>query len=173
MSWHTETQRTSTLPPGTATPLLVLAGVAVYALYVLVGNVSNRLACGQGAWPDGLFEPLGFVVSGDTTTFGTAGQCAASSTATTIALVVLAVVVIGVGLWVFFARQRYIQSDRFFIKQLRRRDGIARAQEVRKAVGSKATKALTKKFGPVCRNQVLVTVRCSWGLPMVYQSGRL
>ena len=148
MSWHTETQRTSTLPPGTATPLLVLAGVAVYGLYVLVGNVTNRLVCGQGAWPDGMFEPLGFVVSGDTTAFGTAGDCAASSTTTTIALAVLAVVVIGLGLWVFFARQRYVQSDAFFIKQLRRRDGIARAQEVRKAVGTKATKALTKKVRP-------------------------
>src|SRR5699024_7581265 len=34
------------------------------------------------------------------------------------------------------------------IKQLRRRDGIARAQEERKAVGTKATEALTKKVRP-------------------------
>src|SRR5699024_6122000 len=38
--------------------------------------------------------------------------------------------------------------EAFFFKQLRRRDGIARAKEVRKAVGTKATKALTKKVRP-------------------------
>src|SRR5699024_7931841 len=124
MSWHTETQRTSTLPPGTATPLLVLAGVAVYGLYVLAGNVTRRVACGQRAWPGGMCGPLGLAVSGAAAASGPAGQGAASSTPTTIALVVFAVVVVGVGLWGFFARQRYVQSDAFFLTQLRRRDGI-------------------------------------------------
>ncbi|NWN87278.1 MAG: TraM recognition domain-containing protein [Micrococcaceae bacterium] len=148
MSWHTETQRTSTLPPGTAVPLLVLAGVAVYGVYVLVGNVMNRLFCEHAAWPAGMFEPLGFILSGDTTVFGAAGQCAASPVATTTALIAMGVVVVAVGLLIFFARHRYLQSDKFFIKDLRRREGIARAPEVRKAVGTKTTKTLTKKVRP-------------------------
>src|SRR5699024_10365510 len=109
---------------------------------------TNRLACGQGAWPDGLSEPLGSVASGDTKACGTAGDCAAPSTTTTIALAALAGGATGLGLRVFFARPRYVQADAFLIKPLRRRDGIARAQEVRKAVGTKATKALTKKVRP-------------------------
>ena len=148
MSWTTETQRTSALPPGTAVPLLLLAGVGVYGLYVLVGNVMNRVWCDQAAWPDGMFEPLGFFVDGDTTAFGAVGRCAAPSVATTTALVVLGVLVIATGLAVGFARQRYLQSDNFFIKDLRRRDGLAQAAEVRKAVGTKATRALTKKVRP-------------------------
>lgn len=148
MSWNTETQRTSVLPPGTAVPLLILSGIAVYGLYVLVGNVMNQLSCDQTAWPDNMFGPLGFFVTGDTMAFGAVGQCAASPVATTTALIVLGVLVITAGLVIFFARQRYMQSDMFFIKDLRRRDGIARAAEVRNAVGSKATKALTKKVRP-------------------------
>src|SRR5699024_9801420 len=54
----------------------------------------------------------------------------------------------GVGAVIVVALMQYLQSDKYFIRDLQGRDGIARAPEVRKAVGTKATRKLVGKVRP-------------------------
>lgn len=143
-----ERERTTALQNGTGVPLLILGAFGIYGLYVLVGNVVNRVACGGGQWPDSLFGPLGFFASEDTTLFGSVDGCAAQPMTTGIALVFCGLLVGGVGAVIVLARMQYLQSDKYFIRDLQGRDGIARAPEVRKAVGTKATRKLVGKVRP-------------------------
>lgn len=143
-----EHERTTTLQNGTGVPLLILGAISIYGLYVLVGNVVNRLACDDGAWPESILEPLGYLVSGDTAVFGTVKGCSAEPATTGIVLVINGLLVGGMITGIFVARMQYLQSDKYFIRDLQRRDGIARAPEVRKAVGTKTTKKLIRKVRP-------------------------
>lgn len=126
--------------------LIILGIAALYGLFVLTGMGVNRAVCGPGGSPDSLFGPLGFFSSGDTTVFGTTDGCTAPTAAvvaTLVGVLVVVAVLVGVGFW---ARAKWKQSDRAFLKDLRRREGIARASEVRRTVG---TRSVSKRVGKV------------------------
>src|SRR5699024_3805122 len=121
-------------------PVVVLGAMVVYVGFVVTGQIANWLVCGQWAQPAGLLSPLGFVVNADTTAFGSVEGCAADLVTTSSALAVYAVLVACVIVGAALVWLQYRESDKAFIRQLRRRDGIARAPEIRKQVGSVVTK---------------------------------
>lgn len=100
---------------------LILIGLgiaALYALFVLTGMGATRAVCGPGGFPESLFGPMSFFTSGDTTVFGTVDGCSAPTAAVVTVLVGMIVVVallVGVGFW---ARAKWKQSDRAFLKDL-------------------------------------------------------
>ena len=128
---------------------VMLPVMGLYVLYVAAGFLAGRGACGEPPIPEGLLAPLGFVATQDPAAFGTtASGCTATSQGVTGALIGVGVagvvaLVVGVTAW-----QKYQQSDKKFIKDLRERDGLARSPEIAKAVGRKAVLGRVKKVRP-------------------------
>lgn len=119
--------------------LYIVGGVLVLlAVMTGLGMTANRIACDGWALPGHVFAPLSFIFNGNTADFGTdPSGCSAPTWLVWllwgIALVVVAVVVA----WGTYAYVGYKQSDKYFIKQVRRRDGLAKRKEVSKALGRK------------------------------------
>lgn len=129
-------------------PVVILGAFVAYVGYAVTGQIANWVACGTWQSPDNLFSALSFAWTGDTTVFGSDGRCAAEVSSVVgwlAAYVVVLGIVVGLVVW---ARWTYQQSDKAFIKELRRRDGMARAPEIRKAVGTGAARKRTKKVRP-------------------------
>ena len=129
--------------------LLVIVGVVGFLLVMgLLGTVANRISCGGWARPDSMFDPLRFFVTGDAAAFGTYQGCTAS-TGMVIGFWIGLLVTVGViaGLCWYMWR-RYTQSDLYFIRDVRRRDGIARHAEVKKSVGRGAARKKAGKVRP-------------------------
>lgn len=129
-------------------PVVLVGAFVVYIGYVVTGQTANWVACGSWHSPENLFAPLSFFVNGDTHVFGSDGQCAADLSSMWVWMggyLVIAGAVIGFAVWSWF---RYQQSDTAFIKELRRRTGIARGPEIRQAVGTRAARQRTKKVRP-------------------------
>lgn len=129
-------------------PTALLGFIVAYIGYVVTGQLVNRLACGEWAGPENIVEPIMFVFNADTAVFGAAGQCAAGLAPMWSGMAIYLVILIGAVVVSVLTWLRYRHSDKAFLKDLRRRDGIARAPEVRKAVGTRATKSITKKVRP-------------------------
>lgn len=123
-------------------PLMALVGA-----YLLAGFLAGRIQCGEPVLPEHPFDTLRFLVSGDPAAFGTsASGCTATQGGVIgwlIGMAVAVLIVIGV---IVAAVARYKQSDRYFIKHLRRREGLARGPEIAKAVGKRA---VAKRVGKV------------------------
>lgn len=131
-----------------ALPMVILSVMGAYAIYVVTGSIVNRLACNGGAWPDSFLAPLGFLGTGDTTAFGDVQGCSAATSTTVTTLLGVLVIGVVVALVCIRWRMRYLQSDTAFLKMLRQRNGIARGPEVKKMVGTRATKNRVGKVRP-------------------------
>ncbi|WP_413543333.1 type IV secretory system conjugative DNA transfer family protein [Citricoccus nitrophenolicus] len=148
MSWNAQNRQSTTGSDTNALPLAILGVICVYGAYVLVGALTNRAVCGTLAWPSTIVAPLGFVVTGDGTAFGSAAGCSAPTgtlIAAYIGLGLLLVVLVGAGA---YAWMRYRQSDKAFIRGIRWREGMARGPEIRRAVGAGAARKKAKKVRP-------------------------
>ena len=138
--------------PSSGKDLLVIVVVGLLGLLLALtgmGLVAGRLSC--GAWPagGGVMAALSFLTSGDAGVFGqTEAGCTASSGAVVTAWVITLAVVGGGVLAGVVAWGRYLESDGYLIKRLRRRSGIAKRREIAEAVGPKAAKAMTAKVRP-------------------------
>lgn len=141
-----ETQSTSSVNQWL--PLAVLGVAAAYVGYVLTGQTANRIACGSWANPENIVDPLLFIVTSDPSVFGQAQRCSAEASGTWIAMSLYLVALIVTVSLAVFGWLRYQQSDKAFIKELRRRDGFARGPEIRQAVGPGAARKRTKKVRP-------------------------
>lgn len=132
--------------------IIVVAIFGAYGLYVLTGLSVNRIVCGESSLPESVLAPVGFFFTGDTSVFGTANGCSAETSTTVMALIAVFVVGLVITFTLLRWRHRYLQSDRAFLKMLRRREGLARNHEIKKMVGTKATKARVKKVRPTLKH---------------------
>src|SRR5699024_2551674 len=119
---------------------------------MLTGLTVNRVACGASNLPESVLGPLSFFWTGDTTVFGSANGCSAETSTMVLALIGVLVVSLVILFTLLRWRHRYLQSDAAFLKMLRRRDGIARGPEIKKMVGTKATRARVKKVRPTIQH---------------------
>lgn len=120
--------------------LLILAGL---------GCVTNRVACGYWSAPSGFVDPLRFITTGDGRAFGTgADECAAPGGAIIAVWIVFGGLLIAAVIAGLVAWRRHVQSDAYFIRALRRREGFARRSEISEAMGAKAAKGMTGKVRP-------------------------
>ena len=130
--------------------LVVLGGIlAVLAILTGLGIVANRLACGEWAKPRGLLDVLSFLASGDAKAFGeTTSGCAAPAWGVFVTWgVVLLVLTVAVTVGIIKYRT-HIESDEYFIKKLKTRQGMARAGEVKQWLGKKQAVEMTRKVRP-------------------------
>ncbi|WMY80039.1 TraM recognition domain-containing protein [Citricoccus sp. I39-566] len=140
--------RQSTTGSENALPLALLGLIGLYAAYVAVGVLTNRAACGTLTLPGTIVDPLGFLTTGDAAAFGTTTGCAADTgllIGVYAALAVLVLALAGAGV---YAWGRYRQSDTAFLRSIRWREGMARAPEIRRAVGTAAARRKTRKVRP-------------------------
>src|SRR5699024_4315170 len=105
--------------------IIVVAIFGSYGLYVLTGLSVNRVVCGDSNLPESALAPVGFFFTGDTSVFGAANDCSADTSTTVVALIGVFVVGLVITFTVLRWRHRYLQSDRAFLKILRRREGLA------------------------------------------------
>ncbi|MGQ7788337.1 type IV secretory system conjugative DNA transfer family protein [Nesterenkonia sp. K-15-9-6] len=122
---------------------LLALGVALTGLGMLV----NRVACGDWGTLDSPLALIQFGMTGEMAAFGDVDGCAAPASwffGTLIGLLMLVVVLVVV---IVVAWSRYKESDRYFIKDLRRREGIAKPAEIR-SVGVKKPKSRVKTVRP-------------------------
>lgn len=135
--------------------LYVLVGLLglVFAAAGL-GIVVNRVHCGQWATPDSPLEVFGFFRGADMSAFGAGPNgCAAPAWHLAAAIGILLILALIAVMIVVLIWVRYKQSDRYLIKQLRYREGIARSPEIRKSVGPKAARKAVKKIRPTLKRQ--------------------
>lgn len=130
--------------------LYILLGLlVVVAAGFGLAEVTTLVAC--GAWPQGInpIGPILFVFTGDSTVFGTTTQgCVAPAAAIISVWVAVAVVLIAVSIVVIVKWRAHLESDEYFIKQLRKRRGFAKSREVYTALGKKAAVSATGKVRP-------------------------
>jgi hypothetical protein len=117
--------------------LLCLAGVAG-GLATMIGAAVIHAVCAGGGAPSGVFAGLQLAVAGDPSGYAIPHGCAAP--VLTVRLVDAATVLVLVGvaaagvLWWL----RYKQSDRFFVRDLKTRDGLAKSGEIRRHLSAAA-----------------------------------
>lgn len=133
---------------------VALGLVGVLLAFMGLGMVANRVACEQWATPDDPGQLLGFFSSGDMGAFGvTSSGCSAALWQLIVWFVGLLFLVLVVVLVVVELRQRWLQSDRYLIRSLRERQGIAKSPEIRRAVGRKAALKSITKVRPTLKDQ--------------------
>lgn len=135
--------------------LAVIIGLAVVVVGVpgMVLAAAQRVSCGQfhvfgpGQIMGSLSSGLGQVDAG--------GACAASTSVNrTAAVVVLLLVAVVIGV-VVYAVRRWKQSGLKLILDVRKRDGIAQAHEVKTQAGTKALKAKAGEIRPTIKRPKL------------------
>lgn len=150
-------ERENRMMPTTGSDILmyVVAGIVGFlALLTGLAVLTNRVACESWAAPSSVMDPLMFITSQDTGAFGVTdnGCSAPTSWVFTVwaVFLVITVLVVGAG---FAAYTKYRQSDGYFIKQLRRREGLAKRAEIAQWMGPKAARAATGKVRPTLKKR--------------------
>lgn len=108
----------------------LLGAVSILGLVWGTVAVVTRFTCGQWAAPDSPGTAASFLWTADPARLGTVDGCAASSQTVWISLAVLAGVVVAVLIAGWVAYLRYKQSDRYFVRDVRDREGIAKGSEI-------------------------------------------
>ena len=109
---------------------LILGVLGLVALVWGAVSLSTRFTCGSWASPDSAGEAVSFVWTGEPARLGTVNGCAAEASTVWVTLAVFVAVVLALIVFAFIARARYKQSDRYFVRLIRDREGIARAGEI-------------------------------------------
>ena len=138
----------------------VCLAAAIFYLLYLPGMIAGWLRCGAVPVPPFIFSPLGFLnplALGDTSGFGYAPgtTCAPETWATTVWMIALLAFGLAVLLTVWKLVLDWRQSDERFIREVMRREGLARPKEVREKLGEKAA----LKRAPTLRPQLARAVR--------------
>lgn len=129
--------------------MYLFLGVAGLVLgFVGLAMLTNRVSCGGWATPDSPFEVLGFFNNGAMSAFGTYQGCAASIGAFITTVVVLLVVILVAVVAIKIAEQRYKQSDRYLIRELKFREGMAKRTELRRVMGRRRITKKAKEVRP-------------------------
>lgn len=146
-------------------PVVIGAAIIVplVAVFALGGQLGVRFSCGAfGSF--GSFPPAG-IVSGQLNEFAqTSDGCTATLLSFWISVAVLFFVALLIALLVYLWVVKYKQSDKYFVKQLRVRDGIAKGPEVSRyfgrkralSMGSTIRPTMVKKAGTVIKKQRVI-----------------
>lgn len=134
---------------GLMAPILLICAFALVGFYFLVGMVVYRATCGVPLKMESPLEMLSFLWTSDTSVFNTPGvQCEVSASSVWATLIgVVVVMIVGIT-WGFLAYARYKQSDKYFVRDMKSRLGVARAPEIRKFYGKRATMKKAKTIRP-------------------------
>jgi hypothetical protein len=134
---------------GALTAVYAICGIAVAGLLATgIGSVVIHLTCGSGGRPGSIIAGLQWAISGDPAAYTVPAGCAPSVAAVRVADVAVVVVLIAIGATVLGWWLRYRQSDGFFIRDLRTRDGFAKPGEIRRYVSARAVTANTRTLRP-------------------------
>lgn len=139
--------------------LLVAAGI-VLGVVVAV----TRLVCGQRPEVQSPSDMLPFFWTGEPGYLAvTAEGCAATPVAVwgtlgALAAAVVVLIIVGMVAW-----SRYKQGDRYFVREVRRREGIARRAELRRVAGPGATRRRGKQVRPSIKRPKAVEVGHQFG----------
>lgn len=137
---------------------LFLVGIGVlFLLLSVVGLavVANRLSCGGWASPDGPIGVLQFFATADLGHLGTYQGCSAELGTLIWMVAALLMLVLIVVIAVFVAWKRYKQSDKYLIRQLIRREGMAQPDELRRLMGPKKMKEKASEVRPTLGKKAL------------------
>lgn len=130
-------------------PVVVGAAILVplVAVFALGGQLGVWFTCGAfGSF--GSFPPAG-IFSGNLGEFAqTSDGCTATARSFWISITVLFFVALVLALLIYMWIDRYKQSDKYFVKQLRVRDGIAKAPEVSRYFGKKRALSMGSTIRP-------------------------
>lgn len=128
---------------------LVLGLFGLIAGLFGLGMAANRLACEAWATPDSPFDVIRFFTQADMGAFGTTSSGCHGEPWHLISLMLGLLLTVGViALVIFILWSRYKQSDKYLVKTLRWREGMAKAPEVRSSVGPRPAKKAVGKVRP-------------------------
>lgn len=119
--------------------LFVLFGIIVLgAIATLIGAATIDVVCGASARPGSVFAGLQLAVSGSAAGFTGVAGCTAPVVLTRVLdlIAVLLIIAAGIAGWLWWLRYR--KSDRYFVRELRGREGFARPGEVRRRASARA-----------------------------------
>jgi type IV secretion system protein VirD4 len=137
-----------------------LLGVLAVVYFIVLGaaNLSTWFTCGGWLTGGTLWSPIKVLTGGGDITAGYPGQCTGSAVVFWILLAVGVVVpiLIIVGLWTLW--QMHKQSDKYFLADLLKREGIAKGREIKAKAGTKALLSKAKTIRPSLENPRLSDV---------------
>ncbi|MGO4535187.1 type IV secretory system conjugative DNA transfer family protein [Leifsonia sp. 2MCAF36] len=140
--------RTHNSPWHTLALYTLFAIVAAGALSTGVATATITATCGGGGQPGSVFAGLELAMGGDASGFVLLPGCTAPVTLIRVldllaVFLLLSAIAAGVVWWL-----RYRQSDRYFIHDLRGRDGLAKPGEVRKHTSARTALRRAKTLRP-------------------------
>lgn len=135
----------------------VMAAICAAGFAAVVGLgsvfVAGRLACGQAPVFPTMWHGLGFLFHGDGSSLEIADECVGSAVgwgrAGAIATLVLFA---AAAIFAWSSWESWKQSDSYFVRQLRMRDGLARGREVRLTFGAKTRLKSAGTVRPTLKN---------------------
>ena len=134
---------------GTLAALYTICGIAIAGLLATgIGSVVIRLTCGSGGRPGSIIAGLQWAISGASNAYTLPAGCAPSDVAVRAADIGIVVLLVAAGAVVLGWWLRYRQSDRYFIHDLKTRDGFAKPGEIRRHVSARAVTANTRTLRP-------------------------
>lgn len=133
--------------------LYIVAGlIGVLALLTGLAMIVNRFACGAWAAPTGIFDVFAFFGSGDAGAFGTTENGCSAPAGVIVAVWMVGLLMLGGIVLVGIIKYRdYLESDKYFIKKLRERRGVAKRREVKQAMGAKEAIKVVGKVRPTLK----------------------
>jgi len=139
---------------------LVMAVVVVLGAVVL----ATRVACGQVPEAQPLDRMASFFWTGEPGRIAqTTGGCTAPSTAVWITLAVVFGILVVLAIALSVAWHAYKQSDRYFVRQMRRRRGLARRFELWWKVSARAVRKAGQQVRPSLKHPTAEDVGLQFG----------
>ena len=126
--------------------------IAACAVFAHLGVAVGTLLCSGGLQLlDGLWGAAAFIITGEAASIPS--DAAGAVRVTAIVVTILVVVLLGLAFALIMRRvARWKQSEKWFARDLRRREGLARAQEVRQKLGVKTRLKQAKTVRPTLEN---------------------
>lgn len=148
--------------------VLVTVGAAAMMLS-WVGRGITSVMCGARSVRTHPVElAVGFVRDGGTAFVTADGQCAPATWAVIAPLVVGLVVVAGLAVWGVVLWRNWKESDAYLLRDLARRDGVAKGREVKIKAGEKALMAKASAIRPTLKNPRPADIGMCFGLSCGY-----
>jgi hypothetical protein len=141
--------------------------IAVYGIFgvvvagglaTLIGAAAIRFVCGTGGRPSSVFAGLQLAISGSAAGYAGVNGCHIPVMSVRVldllALALIIAAAVAVAVWWF----RFQQSDRHFIHELRMRDGLAKAGEIRRHASARTALRRAKTLRPSLANPTPASV---------------
>jgi type IV secretory pathway TraG/TraD family ATPase VirD4 len=136
----------------------IFAVVVAGGLATLIGASVIRMVCGAAARPGSVLAGLQLAISGSAAGYAGSAGCHVPVTAVRVldllALALIIAVAVAIAVWWF----RFRQSDRHFIHELRLRDGLAKAGEIRRHASARTALRRATTLRPSLTNPTPASV---------------